>query len=213
MTLSALAHYYKHTTNIQSSSLLAARDGNDAAFVVVNGLSPTGESGVSFIARWSFLSLVQSYMAGGLLKNGAGKPDDSRVRELPRVSLTSPNDSTNTDNISTLNVAWTTQWLRWDGLPYTPAYGATFAEDTSVSYALMYSRDNGKTWLYLQDDKPATPGVKPTLPAYLTTATSYAWNVPANAFPKGNYVVRVEAYRDSIPLHYSFHQYRVFLKR
>jgi hypothetical protein len=213
MTLSALAHYYKHSTNIQSSSLLAARDGNDAAFVVVNGLSPTGESGVSFIARWSFLSLVQSYMAGGLLKNGAGKPDDSRVRELPRVSITSPNDSTNTDNITSLNVAWTTQWLRWDGLPYTPAYSATFVEDTTVSYALMYSKDNGKTWLYMLDDQPASPGVKPGAAKYLTTATSFAWSVPVNTFPKGNYVVRVEAYRDSIPLHYSFHQYRVFLKR
>ena len=77
----------------------------------------------------------------------------------------------------------------------------------------MYSRDNGKNWLYMLDDTPSTPGVKPIAAKYLTTATSYTWNTPANTFPKGNYVVRVEAYRDSIPLHYSFHQYRVFLKR
>lgn len=213
MTLQTQAKFYKHSTNIQGSSLVTARDGNDAAFVVVNGLSPTGTSGVSFIARWSFLSLVQSFMSGGLFKNGAGQPDSSRVRELPRVAITQPNDDTNTDNPPALTIAWSTQWLRWDGLPYTPAYAANFTEDTKVQYTVMYSRDNGKSWLNVLDDTPATPGLRPTVAKYLTTSSSTSWNTPATNFPKGNYVVRVEAYRDDIPLHYAFHQYRVFIKR
>src|SRR5262249_9761372 len=124
-----------------------------------------------------------------------------------------PNDDTNTDNPTSLTISWSTQWKRWDGLSYTPAYAANFAEDTPIKYVMLYSRDNGKTWLHVTDETPAGAGVKPTDPKYLTTATSYTWNTPANNFPKGNYVVRVEAYRDDIPLHYAFHQYRVFIKR
>jgi hypothetical protein len=212
-SLQTLARYYKHSTNIQGSSLVAMRSGTDSAFVVVNGLSPTGQSGVSFISRWSFLSLIQSFLSAGLYKNAANQPDPSRVRELPRVSVTSPNDDTNTDDPSTLTISWSTQWLRWDGLAYTPDYAANFAEDTAVKYVVLYSRDNGKSWLHMIDDTPATAGVRPTDARYLTANSSYTWSVPQGNFPKGNYVVRVEAYRDDISLHYSFHQYRVFIKR
>jgi type II secretory pathway pseudopilin PulG len=211
-TLQTLARFYRHSTNIQGSSLLGMRSGADAAFVVVNGLSPTGTSGVAFISRWSFLSLVQSFMAGGLYSS-AGVPDPSRVRELPRVAITTPNDDVDLRDPSSIPIAWTSQWKRWDGLPYTPAYPANFADDSTVRFATLYSRDNGRTWLHMQDDTSAQPGVRPVLPAHLITATSYSWSTPAAAFPKGNYVIRIEAYRDEVPLHYAFHQYRAFIKR
>jgi len=35
-------------------------------------------------------------------------------------------------------------------------------------------------------------------------ATSYDWSVPVSNFPKGNYIIRIEAYRDQLPLHYAF---------
>src|SRR5512146_2280668 len=68
-------------------------------------------------------------------------------------------------------------------------------------------------WLHMKDESAATAGVRPSDPALLQTATTYNWSVPASSFPKGNYVIRVEAYRDEIPLHYAFHQYRAFIKR
>jgi hypothetical protein len=214
-TLTALAQFYRHSTNIHGSSLLAMRDGNDAAFVVVNGLSPVGQSGVAFIARWSFLSLIQSFLASGRYST-SGVPDPSRVRELPRVVITSPGDDDDLVDPDAITVTWGVTWRRWDGLPYTPAYPADFAEDTTVQYALLYSRDNGRTWLHMQDDSTATPGKRPAS-AYLQTGTSYLLNTPAFKFPKGNYLLRVEAYRDKdgdeLPLHYSFHQYRAFIKR
>jgi prepilin-type N-terminal cleavage/methylation domain-containing protein len=210
-TLNTEARFYKHQSNIQGSSLLSMRDPDNTAFVVVNGLSPTGESGVAFIARWSFLSLVQSFLSAGLTQK-AGVADPARIRELPRISITAPNDSTDINDPSTLAVTWDQSWRRWDGLPYTPSYPATFAEDTTIQYALLYSRDNGKTWRYMQDESAATPGVRPAN-ALLVTSTSYSWNVPAASFPKGNYLIRIEAYRDAIPLHYAFHQYRAFIKR
>lgn len=210
-SLQTLARFYRHQSNIQGSSLLAMRSGNDAAFVVVNGLSPSGQSGVAFISRWSFLSLVQSFLSAGLYTTG-GVSDPARVRELPRVVITAPDDSTDIDNPTTLHIAWSMQWRRWDGLAYSPAYPVNFAEDTTVRYTVMYSRDNGRTWLQVTDDTPATPGVRPA-DTYLTTASAYDWSVPAASFPKGNYVIRVEAYRDEVPLHYAFHQYRAFIKR
>jgi prepilin-type N-terminal cleavage/methylation domain-containing protein len=205
------AEFYQHDSKIPGSALLALRNGSDAAFVVVNGLSPTGESGVAFISRWSFLSLIQSFMDAGQYSQ-AGTPDPARVRELPRVVITWPNDDVDLEDPPELNVQWQSTWKRWDGLPYTPDYADTFTEDTIVRFARLYSRDNGQTWLHMQDDTVATPGTRPAA-AYLQTATSYKWSVPKAKFPKGNYVIRVEAYRDAIPLHYAFHQYRAFIKR
>lgn len=214
-TLTSLAQFYRHSTNIPGSSLLAMRNGSDAAFVVVNGLSPVGESGVAFIARWSFLSLIQSFLASGRYTT-SGQPDPSRVRELPRVVITAPGDDDDLVDPDAITVTWDATWRRWDGLPYTPSYPNNFVEDTTVRYALLYSRDNGKTWLHMKDDTAAKPGVRPAS-GYLQTGTSFLLSTPAAKFPKGNYLLRVEAYRDKagneLPLHYSFHQYRAFIKR
>jgi hypothetical protein len=210
-TLQKEAEFYRHDSNIPGSALLSMRNGNDAAFVVVNGLSPTGESGVAFISRWSFLSLIQSFLEAGQYSQ-AGVLDPSRVRELPRVAITWPNDDVDLEDPPDLNVQWEATWKRWDGLPYTPAYPNTFAEDTTVRFVPLYSRDNGQTWLFMKDDTAATLGVRPAA-GYLQTGTSYKWSVPNAKFPKGNYLIRIEAYRDEIPLHYSFHQYRAFIKR
>ena len=210
-TLSQMLEFYRHATGGPGSALLALRSGTDASFVVVNGLSPVGQSGIAFISRWSFLSLIQSFLSAGLYSSG-GTLDPSRIHQLPRVAITSPNDSDDIENPTTLAVAWESSWRRWDGLPYTPAYPMSFSETTPVRYALLYSRNNGRDWLHMTDDTPARPGTRPAA-AYLQTTASYNWSVPAAQFPKGNYLIRVEAYRDDIPLHYSFHQYRAFIKR
>jgi type II secretory pathway pseudopilin PulG len=210
-TLKNEAEFYTHDSGIPGSAMLSMRQGEDAAFVVVNGLSPTGESGVAFISRWSFLSLIQSFLDAGQYSEG-GKPHASRVRELPRVAITYPNDDVDLDDPASINVTWEATWRRWDGLPYTPSYAATFTEDTTTRYALLYSRDNGRTWLFMKDDTSAEPGVRPAA-GYLQTTTTYSWPVPKVKFPKANYVIRVDSYRDEVPLHYSFHQYRAFIKR
>ncbi len=211
-TLAVEAEFYRHSTNILGSALVSMRNGNDTAFVVVNGLSPTGESGSAFIARWSFLSLIQSFMEAGRFSPG-GSPHASRVRELPRVAITYPNDDVDIDDPPSLNVQWESTWKRWDGLAYTPSYPDNFTEDTTIRYVVLYSRDNGRTWLYMKDDKPATAGERPEDAAYLQTVKSFNWSLPTAKFPKGNYVIRIEAYRDEVPLHYAFHQYRAFIKR
>jgi hypothetical protein len=83
----------------------------------------------------------------------------------------------------------------------------------------MYSRDIGRTWLHVTDDSPAEPGVRPTNPAVflddLTTPgqETHDWPTAAVDFPRGSYLVRVEAYRPSQSLHYSYHQKKIFIDR
>jgi len=81
----------------------------------------------------------------------------------------------------------------------------------------MYSNDNGSTWKYMQDDSGATPGQRPSSSGLLissgTDSTNYTWSTPAGTYPEGTYLIRVECYRDSLPLHYAYHQYRAFIRR
>jgi type II secretory pathway pseudopilin PulG len=206
--LTELAEYYDHPNSaLTGSSLLQLTDaGNDVAFVVVNGLSQTAETGSAFIARWSFLSLAQSFMNAGL------STDSGRIRQLPQVSIQQPNDITEIANPGSIPIQWSQEWKRWDGQKYTPGYANGFSETTPIVYAVTYSDDGGKTWKYAQDDLPASPGVRPGV-AHQVTGTTYTLSTPANRFPQGSYILRVEGHRANIALHYAYHQQKIFIER
>jgi hypothetical protein len=115
-------------------------------------------------------------------------------------------------------------WTRWDGEKYTDAYSDSppFEEDTPTSHTLMFSTDSGATWKYAADNSTAaTPGVRPSSNAMYIDASvapdasmplSWTWS-GSGGFSEGSYLLRMEAYRDAIPLHYAYHQRRIFLKR
>lgn len=218
------ARYYQNAnTSGPGSSLISTRNPstNRPAFVVVNGLSPVGQSGVAFIARWSFLSLIHSYMEAGLYTDALPAPVGCtgcpfRVRQLPRVIISSPNAQSILVDPPSINIQWTATWKRWDDKKYTPAYSSTFSESgLAMEYQVLYSVDNGVTWRFVQDDTPWTRGTKlPTGdPRLITGATNYVWNTPDPPFVQGNYIIRVEGYRAGFPLHYSYHQYTAFIRR
>jgi type II secretory pathway pseudopilin PulG len=226
--------YYLHigVAPDQASSLITVTDpGNfDVAFVAVNGLSPTGISGTTFIAKWSFLSLIQSFLNGGLYRDTSATPTAKHIRQVPHVAITQPNEQTNLKDPATINVSWDTTWVRWDGQQYTvdPSYAGWF-ENLTLNFAVLYSPSNGVPdpakgnptgWFYMQDDTPATLGVRPAAAYQIiqaistkTTTNSYTWSTPAAKFKQGNYLIRVEAYRVGWALHYAFHQYRAFIQR
>ncbi len=212
------ALYYQQTpANIPASALVSLRDPttNKTAFIAVNGLSPTGAAGANFIAHWSFLSLIYSFFQGGLYPVSGTETGCSgctfRVPQLPRVTITYPNLSSNLNNPPSINIQWNIGWTRWDGNPYTPAYSSTFAETTPLQYQVMYSPDGGTTWRWCDTSIPGTPAPGVRNPAALISATNYNWSTPASSFPMGNYLIRVEAYRQGINLHYSYHEFRAFI--
>jgi len=206
--------------NEWASELIAMRQGNNAAFVVQNGLSPSGVAGTDFIARWSFLVLTQGFLDAGRFNPGAGIGQAPAVQQVPRVNITDPNANTNTTNPSTLTVSWALNWQRWDGKGYTSAYPSPYTPPVVpvISYFTTFSSDNGVTWVYLQNPaRTAIPGVRlqasdPDYAACRLTATTYNWTGVA-PLPAGAYIIRVEAYRDVYPLHYATHQYQIFINR
>jgi type II secretory pathway pseudopilin PulG len=214
------AQFYSQSgLSIPGSALVSLRDpvSNNASFIVVNGLSPVGASGSSYIARWSFLTLIHSYFQAGLYPVAGTEVGcaacPSRVRQLPRVNITFPGVNDDLKDPPSINIQWTSSWTRWDGKKYTPAYAANFAEAGVVQYQVMYSDDNGVTWKWCDSSIPGTPSLGRRTPAALITATSYLWSTPAGTFPMANYLIRVEAYRQNFTLHYSYHQFRAFIRR
>ena len=214
-TLSWLRKYYDQNaqSSHSSSAVIAVREGTsqNAMFVVANGLSPTGAAGTEYLARWAFLSLIQSYFEAGAFNDG----DAPAAAQLPRVVITDPNlNTTLLPDTSVVRIQWAINWARWDGRPYTAAYVASdFAIGATNSYYIMYSTDNGATWKYVQNGAAATPGVKSPSNTHKISDLFYNWSVPVGSFPTGAYIIRVEAYRDAYPLHYSYHQYQMFLNR
>jgi prepilin-type N-terminal cleavage/methylation domain-containing protein len=224
-----LGYFYKADTGNIASELFAIRDPNsqDVLFDVQNGFSPSGVAGTDFIARWSFLTLVQGFLQAGQYNGGA----NPATTQVPRVTITSPNPNTNTTNPSSLTITWALTWQRWDGRPYTSDYPAGFSElATDITYFVLYSGDNGITWKYAKDDSAATPGLRPDRdingvviagdPRAMTGTTtggSFTWtgitNLPAAPVKSGAYIIRVEAYRNTLALHYAQHQYQIFINR
>lgn len=187
------------------------------AFIAVNGIDRTVETGSAFIATYSTLTLIQTFLAGGL--EGAPPATVNRVTQVPQVVIVTPNDTTELTNPASITVQWTTNWLRWDGKKYTASYPNPppgFSESDGVlRYTLLYSADNGKTWLYMDDDSPATPGA-PNMGLLhndlnANAGESYTWDVAA--LVEASYLIRVEAYRSNNPLHYSFHEQKIFINR
>jgi hypothetical protein len=215
--------FYGHSAGQTGSGLVRLTEpgtGGNSAFFVVNGLDRTTSSGSAFIARYAVVSVLHGYFAAG----APGLPN--RIRQVPMVMVTYPTLSTELRNPASVPVRWTMNWRRWDDKPYTAAYPSTFAEATAdLYYVLLLSRDEGATWTHMLDGSPATPGTLPLNGAgvpdpakvYRHAGSSndqaWTWNTPAGSVPAGPYLIRIEAFRSSEPLHYAHHMEKVYVDR
>jgi hypothetical protein len=226
-----ISRFYDHSNgaNWEGSSLVyilnPSTSTTSTAFVVVNGLDRTVDTGSAFIARYALLSLIHSFLTCGIDSIG-GTPSASRIAQLPCLQILTPNVTTELDNPLSISITWSTTWKRWDGQNYTTAYASNYVEpggDSNLKYAVLYSRDNGTTWLDLPTDTPtthsyATPG-KPNLMTLipdqnLNANESYLWDVSdATYFLQGSYIIMIEAYRNNQPCHYSYHQQKIYINR
>ncbi len=215
--------YYDHqSSGLVGSGLVRLREpGLDprGGYIVINGIDRTTESGTSFIARYSLLSLVHSFF-------GSGLPSTlNRIRQLPRVQILSPTLITELDDPATIEVRWRTEWTRWDGKKYTTSYPNGFSESTAaLAYVPMVSKDNGKTWVSMLDGGDVTPGTMPWIDGVgrdpdktlLDTNAGdevLTWNTPSGDMPKGSYLIRIEAFRLDESLHYTQHMEKIYVNR
>ncbi|MFH1226509.1 MAG: prepilin-type N-terminal cleavage/methylation domain-containing protein [Planctomycetota bacterium] len=198
----------------KGSTLLQLADpAGSNAFIVVNGLDRTVENGSAFIGRYAVVSLVNSFLTGGIPATA------SRIVQLPRCEIKTPNVTTELENPTTISITWLSEWKRWDGQTYTTAYPVGFTEtENDLRYALLYSRDNGKNWLHIVDNTPATPGIPDKTLWIADAATggneSYLWDVSnAGYYSEGSYIMMLEAYRFSQDLHYAYHRQKIYINR
>ncbi|MEZ5990024.1 MAG: hypothetical protein R3F30_13025 [Planctomycetota bacterium] len=213
-TAAIVKSYYRKDSTMKGSALISLTSPTSkSAFIVVNGLSQTIELGSSFIGKYSVLALTHSYFE-------TGNPTVPNAHDLPpRIVIQSPTEITDLPNPTSIPVSWSAEWKRWDGQKYSQSFSASYAgNEANLEYVLMYSRDGGTNWLYLQDDTPATPDVRPTNPSYLLADfgagdESFTWSTPAATFPEGSYLLRIEAYRIGSTLHYSYHQSKIYIHR
>ena len=207
--------YYRHQSGGEGSSLVGLTDpsGTKTAFVVVNGLDRTLESGSSFIAKYSMLSLLHSYFE-------SGHPMVANHHELPpRLLIDAPSEISELKDPLSIDIKWSVKWKRWDGRKYSTSFSDNYSQaESGIDYVLMYSRDGGKSYRYLSDDQLATPGIRPQEPEHIRDDVAlgpeiWPWATPKASFAEGSYLLRIEAYREGESLHYSFHQTKIYIHR
>lgn len=155
---------------------------------------------------------VQTYLDGG--ESGLVSP----IQRLPRVIIRSPTETTVLTDPADISVLFEVEWRRWDGEPYTTGTPSSFSDfENQLFYSVMYSRDEGRTWQYVQDDSPAEPGVQPTFFYQVVDSgpgpEALFWATPRFVFPRGSYLLRVEAYRRDQTQHYAYHEKLIFIDR
>ena len=189
-----------------SSALVELHDPSKdrSSYFAMNGLSPAGIAGTAFMGRYAAISLMQGFMAAG---EGLGA---NRVPQLPRVEVTSPSEDQELIDPQVIHVKWDVSWRRWDGEPYTSHYRDDFVESTPLAFAVKYSTDGGMTWKLARNGMVVPAGERPPL-SELVGPGGFEWDVAE--MPPGDFLLRVEAYRSSIPLHYSYHQVRQNIRR
>jgi len=204
--------YYTHASGTGSGLVkLVNNAGTDAAYIVVNGISNAVDNGTTFISKFAMLSLVHSFFEAGSTTNTL------RIPQPARLEITAPTDITELNDPASIDIQYGVTWTRWDGIPYSAS--GTYSESESLlEYVVMYSNDGGATWLYVQDDTPATPGTRPTDSAYILADAGagtevYSWSVPSASFPEGSYLLRVDCFRQGAQCHYSYHKTKIFIQR
>lgn len=240
-TLSTQNVYYRHdsapTTRVASSMIKLTRPdpsspGNVASdvsgmvgYVLMNGLENAAGTGVQDMARFAQAGSLQTYMDAGdrsIPGNASG-----RSVQLPRVKISDPRSSVIYNNPSTIPVNFNVSWLRWDDQKFSPAYPVGWYDSTRLVYNIKYSKDNKLNWIYAGTNVNVVTGAgiqyydhfNPSYsvaggPETITGGSldkTYNWDV--SGLPAGNYVLRVETFREGFSTGWSYHDVFLTIER
>lgn len=197
-------NYYNYgATSDRASSGVKLTLGSLAGYIIIQGVDKQGGFGAAQISRLALQGVLHQFLVSGEPGVTTG-----RMVQVPLLSVSTPQSGEEFSNPSTINIQWSISWKRWDGEKYTTAYADGFSETEPVVYNIKYSPDNGLNWKFVQDNSPATPGVKSS--GYYCSST-YSWDV--SALSGGTYLIRVEGYRQNLPLHYTYQLIRLYIWR
>ncbi|OGS45321.1 MAG: hypothetical protein A2539_09615 [Elusimicrobia bacterium RIFOXYD2_FULL_34_15] len=204
-----------------ASSVVKMNNAINSSYFVFSGFLPQGDTGAAEMGKYVLMTIIRTFLDGGQYLG------NDKISQIPLVDITNPSVIDEFNNPSTINVIWNADWQRWDSEPsnlknYTEEYTSTYSESTELIYSIKYSSDNARTWYYCGENEKTTPGQKysDNNPSHNTTSpfadkwykpSPYVWDV--STFPKGSYIIRVECYRKSIDLHYSYDQIQIYLNR
>jgi hypothetical protein len=208
-------------------------------YFIVNGLMPSTDSGINFVARFSLLGCLRTLLdAGAPTTTGfsGGVPTRNRLSNnsavlippVPLIQITRPQKGQPLAGYQNIIFEWKERYARWDGDRYTEAYPcvddnmppcqllSSTGKDPTLEwhdpqplvFNLKYSTDGGATWRSCLTDTLGKAGV------YMPGADSIAYNPshyysytwPVSSLPAGTKLVRVEAYRNGLDLHYAYHE-------
>ncbi len=213
-TITPFSVYYNSTIsgcpNTATMRMTSPMNGNQTAYVYYSGTRySTLDNTLSMSGRQyttnEIGSLVHTFLKAGLLP----ATDPGRISQLPLVEISSPTAVDEFRNPSSIHIQWRTRWLRWDGQKYLPEYADGFSESTPLVYSLKYSADNGGHWKDMFTELPTNPGDRDVT---TISSTFYNWT-NAGSLPRGNYQIRVEAFRSDLVLHYAYHIRKIYIQR
>jgi prepilin-type N-terminal cleavage/methylation domain-containing protein len=183
-------------------------------YAVINGLDQGMLFGAQSLSRLAQAATLQGFLEGGdRTIPGAAT---GRVVMLPRLEMTEP-DPNKIQTIGNQNVVFKADWLRWDLRKYSPSYPANWYDSAPLQFNAMYSADNGETWKYVntnnnvpEEKKGKYNSAEQLLgsAAYTMTTPQQTWNFTWDAatLSEGDYLLKIEVYRQGYDVGYSYHQ-------
>lgn len=198
--------YYNHdganNANIASAVIRTTKQDGAKTYhwVVVNGLSPQGSEAQSFVARYSIMSSLYSFLL-------AGNDTNANVYPIPMIPLLNITNPTNTQEINSnnINITWNIDFKRWDSKPYVPRF-SVIQNRNNYFYLIKYQRLGDNKWYFIQDINSSFPcdiGDLPTDSSYRIYTNNYNWNL--SNLQNGMYWLVVEAHHNTRINHYSYH--------
>jgi prepilin-type N-terminal cleavage/methylation domain-containing protein len=199
---------------VTSGGVAVPADPNLVGYAVINGLDQGQLFGAQSLSRLAQAATLQGFLEGGD-RNIPGAAT-GRIVLLPRLELTTP-DANKIQTIGNVNVAFKADWLRWDLRKYSPSYPDNWYDSVPIQFNAMYSNDNGAKWYYVNTNTEVTEENKGKYntteqllgsASYVMSTPQQNWNFNWNAstLPEGDYLLRVEVYRQGYDVGYSYHQ-------
>ncbi len=133
---------------------------------------------------------------------------------LPIVRIESPEPLAAVSGAS-MSLRWSTRFLGFREQPYTAGYPASWAPSAAnLVYVVTWRHADEPQWYYAGDDLPAVPGELPDatglwLPDTGEGDETWQMPLPLNRFPAGEYVVRIDCFRQDASQHGAHHEVHI----